>query len=101
LAVLAEELARNPRLVAIYTDEDTIGNDDEPSAPILKPNWSPVLNQSARYIGRLTFVRVEHVVGLGLQKFLINEGGMLDQLLNRATRTEVGHVRRILYHRRA
>jgi hypothetical protein len=100
-AVLAEKLARNPRLVAIYTDEDTIGRDDELSAPILKPDWSPVLNQSARYIGRLTFVRAEHVVGLGLQKLLTDEEGMFDQLLNRATRNEVGHVRRILYHRRA
>jgi hypothetical protein len=100
LAILAEELAREPRLVAIYTDEDAIGQDNRQSAPILKPDWSPVLNQGARYVGRLTFVRFDHVVGLGLQVLLTDEQGTLDQLLNSAARNEVGHVRRILYHRR-
>jgi hypothetical protein len=101
LAILAEEHARDPHLVAIYTDEDTLGNDDELSAPILKPDWSPVLNQGVRYVGRLVFVRCEHLAGVGLQRLLTDEQGTLDQLLNGATRSEVRHVRRILYHRRA
>jgi hypothetical protein len=100
LAILAEELARDARLVAIYTDEDAIGRDHRQSAPILKPDWSPVLNQGARYVGRLIFVRFDHVVGLGLQRLLTDEQGTLDQLLNGAARHAVGHVRRVLYHRR-
>jgi hypothetical protein len=101
LAILAEELARDRGLVAIYTDEDRIGHNDKLCAPILKPDWSPVLNQGARYVGRLAFVRFEHVVAQGLQRFLTDEQSTLDQLLNGAARNEVGHVRRILYHRRA
>jgi hypothetical protein len=101
LAILAEERARDPRLVAIYTDEDTIGHNGELSAPILKPDWSPIFNQGARYVGRLLFVRFKHVAGLGLQRLLTDEEGTLDQLLSKAARNEVGHVRRILYHRRA
>jgi O-antigen biosynthesis protein len=100
LAILAEQLARDPRLVAIYTDEDTIGHNDKLCAPILKPDWSPALNQGARYVGRLASVRFERVGALGLQRLLTDEQGTLDQILNRAARNEVGHVRRILYHRR-
>jgi hypothetical protein len=34
-----------------------------------------------------------------LQRLLDDEQGLLDQILGSATRHEVGHVRRILYHR--
>jgi O-antigen biosynthesis protein len=100
LAILAEQLARDPRLAAIYTDEDVIGQNDELSKPILKPDWSPALNQGARYVGRLAFVRFELVGPLGLRRLLTDEHGLFDQVLARLARNEVGHVRRILYHRR-
>jgi O-antigen biosynthesis protein len=100
LAILAEQLALDPRLAAIYTDEDVIGHNDELCEPILKPDWSPALNQGARYVGRLAFVRFELVGALGLYRLLTDEQGMFDEVLNRLARNQVGHVRRILYHRR-
>jgi O-antigen biosynthesis protein len=100
LAILAEQLARDPRLAAIYTDEDIIGQNNELCEPILKPDWSPALNQGARYVGRLAFVRFESIGALRLHRLLTDEQGMFDEVLNRLARNQVGHVRRILYHRR-
>jgi hypothetical protein len=100
LAILAEQLARDPQLAAIYTDEDLIGQNDELSKPILKPDWSPALHQGARYMGRLAFLRFELIGALGLRRLLTDEEGLYDQVLGRLARNEVGHVRRILYHRR-
>jgi O-antigen biosynthesis protein len=100
LAILAEQLARDPRLAAIYTDEDVIGQEDKLSKPILKPDWSPALNQGARYVGRLALVRFELVGALGLRRLLSDEQGLFDQIFGGLARNEVGHVRRILYHRR-
>jgi O-antigen biosynthesis protein len=102
LAVLAEELAREPQLAVIYSDEDAIAADGALHAPMLKPDWSPVFYHSTRYVGRLTFVRRDRVDPYGpagLQRLLNDEQGVLDQILGSATRHEVGHVRRILYHR--
>ena len=102
LAVLAEELARDPQLAVIYSDEDAMASDGALHAPMLKPDWSPVFYHSTRYVGRLTFVRRDRVDPYGpagLQRLLDDEQGLLDQILGSATRHEVGHVRRILYHR--
>jgi O-antigen biosynthesis protein len=102
LAVLAEELARDPRLAVIYSDEDAMASDGALHAPMLKPDWSPVFYHSTRYVGRLTFVRRDRVDpygSAGLQRLLDDEQGLLDQILGTATRHEVGHIRRILYHR--
>jgi O-antigen biosynthesis protein len=102
LAVLAEELAREPQLAVIYSDEDAIAPDGALHAPMLKPDWSPVFYRSTRYVGRLTFVRRDRIDSYGpagLQRLLNDEQGLLDQILGSATRHEVGHVRRILYHR--
>jgi O-antigen biosynthesis protein len=102
LAVLAEELAREPQVAVIYTDEDAIAPDGALHAPMLKPDWSPVFYNSTRYIGRLTFVRRDRIDPYGppgLQRLLNDEQGLLDQILGSAKRHEVGHIRRILYHR--
>jgi O-antigen biosynthesis protein len=102
LAVLAEELAREPQLAVIYSDEDAIAPDGALHAPMLKPDWSPVFYHNTRYVGRLTFVRRDRVDPYGpagLQRLVNDEEGLLDQILGSATRHEVGHVRRILYHR--
>jgi O-antigen biosynthesis protein len=102
LAVLAEELAREPQLAVIYSDEDAIAPDGALRAPMLKPDWSPIFYNSTRYVGRLTFVRRDRIDPYGppgLQRFLNEEQGLLDQILSSAKRHEVGHVRRILYHR--
>jgi O-antigen biosynthesis protein len=102
LAVLGEELARQPRLAVIYSDEDALASDGALHAPMLKPDWSPVFYHSTHYVGRLTFVRRDRVdpYGLaGLQRLLSDEQGLLDQILGSVTRQEVGHIRRILYHR--
>jgi O-antigen biosynthesis protein len=102
LAVLAEELAREPQLAVMYSDEDAIAPNGALHAPMLKPDWSPVFYNSTRYVGRLTFVRRDRIDPYGppgLQRLLDDEQGLLDQILGSAKRHEVGHVRRILYHR--
>jgi O-antigen biosynthesis protein len=102
LAVLAEELAREPQLAVIYSDEDAIAPNGALHAPRLKPDWSPVFYHSTRYVGRLTFFRRDRIDPygpVGLQRLLNDEQSLLDQILGSASRHEVGHVRRILYHR--
>jgi hypothetical protein len=48
----------------------------------------------------LAFLRFELVGALGLRRLLTDEQGLFDQVLGSLARNEVGHIRRILYHRR-
>ena len=57
LAIVAEKLSSVPDLSVIYSDEDTIGPDAMHHDPIFKPDWSPILQQRTRYVGRLAVVR--------------------------------------------
>jgi O-antigen biosynthesis protein len=108
LAVIAEEIARGPDLAVIYSDEDTIGAGGTFRDPIFKPGWSPILQQRARYVGRLAMVRAHdlmpHLVPsrtAGLELLGLDDGTVLDRILDSVSPSAVVHLRRVLYHRRA
>jgi GT2 family glycosyltransferase len=103
LAVIAERLARTPDLAVVYSDEDAVGPDGVHCDPIFKPDWSPILQERTRYVGRLAMVRVgalEATGGDGLERLIADDDAALDRVLRRTEAAAVGHVRRVLYHRR-
>lgn len=59
----AVEALRDPRVGAVYSDEDRLLPSGEPGAPVLKPGWSPELLLSGNYVGHLTVVRRELLDG--------------------------------------
>ena len=104
LAVIAEELASAPDLAVIYSDEDAIGTGGTHRAPIFKPDWSPILQQRTRYVGRLAVLRASDLVPAGaegLELLVRDDGSALDRVLESIAPAAVGHLRRVLYHRRA
>ena len=101
LAMVAETLVDRPDLAALYSDEDSLGRDNTVEAPIFKPNWSPIFHQAIPYVGRLTFLRHADLVAAGLTAadLLSDEQAALQQLLAAVQPGNVGHIRRVLYHR--
>ena len=103
LAVLAERLAGSPDLAVIYSDEDTVDRDGVHRDPIFKPDWSPNLQAWAPYVGRLALVRAG-ALDLGaeaLAALFRDDRAVIDRILAGVAPAAVGHVRRVLYHRRA
>jgi O-antigen biosynthesis protein len=104
LAVIAEELAGAPDLAVIYSDEDAIGSGGTHRDPIFKPDWSPVLQQRTRYVGRLAVIRASDLKPSGteaLERLILDDATTLDQVLGSIAPKAVAHLRRVLYHRRA
>ena len=104
LAAIAEELANSPGLTVIYSDEDAIGPGGLHCDPVFKPDWSPVLHQHTRYVGRLTVIRASELTPFGaegLKLLAVDEGTALDRVLHSLAPAAVGHLRRVLYHRRS
>jgi GT2 family glycosyltransferase len=92
LACFAAAAARDPRLRILYSDEDRLDAAGRRSRPVLKPDWSPLLQAANGYLGGLTLVRCEDAPGPGhLAKWLAR--------VHEDTGRAVGHVRRILLHR--
>ena len=103
LAVLAERLAGSPDLALIYSDEDTVDRGGAHRDPIFKPDWSPCLQAQAPYVERLALVRAG-ALDLGadaLAALFRDDRAVIDRILAGVAPAAVGHVRRILYHRRA
>jgi GT2 family glycosyltransferase len=103
LAIVAEALAQEPALALVYGDEDAIARDGTRHSPVFKPNWSPVRQRLAPYVGRLTCVRRGDLLRSGCETvgaFLANEERALDRVLDTLAPRNVGHIRRVLYHRR-
>ena len=101
LGVIAEAFLKRPDLGVLYTDEDTLGQENL-LAPILKPDWSPIFHHAIPFIGRLAFIRHRNLVAAGLtaNALLLDEQDTLQRLLDDLDSGNVGHVRRILYHRK-
>jgi hypothetical protein len=67
LAIVAEALAREPALVLVYGDEDAIAQDGTLHSPVFKPDWSPIFQRGASYLGRLTCVRRGNLIASGYE----------------------------------
>ena len=101
LAVVAETLAVTPNLALVYSDEDCIGPMGNYHTPILKPDWSPIFNEQAHYVGRLTCVKYADLVATGaaVSDILFNEERTISDIIAKAKPGALGHIRRVLYHR--
>ena len=103
LAVVAERLAGSPGLAVVYSDEDTVDADGAHRDPIFKPDWSPCLQAGAPYVGRLALVRASALEPgpEALAALFRDDRTAIDRVLAGVAPAAVGHLRRVLYHRRA
>ncbi len=101
LAVVAERLAGSPGLAVVYSDEDTVDADGAHRDPIFKPDWSPCLQAGAPYVGRLALVRASALESgpEALAALFRDDRTAVDRVLAGVAPADVGHLRRVLYHR--
>lgn len=103
LAALLEEFGRDPTVTAIYSDEDSIDPHGKFHSPILKPDWSPIYRQTSRYVGRLACVKYATLVSCGIapSDFALDEDKAFGAIFAASASNHIGHVRRVLYHKRS
>lgn len=101
LAVVAEELAREPELEIVYSDEDRMTREGDSKHPIFKTDWSPAFQQHLASVGRLTLLRAGSFNAERLQHLFVDEESAVDALSRNISRTAIRHIRRILYRRRS
>ncbi len=104
LAVAAEFFeASTHKLDAVYSDEDSFGQGGLFYSPLLKPDWSPRFHQSIPYAGQLSLFRVELLKRSGIPaSHLLGEESAVTagRMFASANAAAVGHIRRVLYHRK-
>jgi len=101
LACVAEESSYAPELDFVYGDEDGISRQGKFVSPILKPDWSPVLQQYRSYLGHGVFVRARKIDGDRLRQLLADDEAVINDLIRDTPRSGVRHVPRVLYSRHA
>jgi O-antigen biosynthesis protein len=99
LAVVAEEIAPLPNLDLVYADEDWITPHGNLHSPILKPDWSPVLQEQLRYLGRAVFLRARRITAQGFNRLLADQETAVDELARDISPLNIRHIRRVLYSR--
>jgi len=102
LARVAREIASEPDVDYLYTDEDKIDLDGRHFDPFVKPEWSPERLRGQMYTAHLSVLRASLVRDVG--GFAIGSSGSQDHdLVMRVTERarRVIHIPEILYHWRA
>jgi GT2 family glycosyltransferase len=99
LAAVAETLTRDPELELVYSDEECITPEANQKLPILKPDWSPILEAQLGYVGRLAFFRSRRMPHNRLHQLLTDEKCAIEDFSREIPRSAIRHVRRILYRR--
>ena len=94
LAILDAEAARNPRADLFYADEEVARENERSAIPVLKPDWSPILQTAAPYIG--AFVAARARLARQSTGHAIKTGWIAGILANDSGTIEVAHVRRML-----
>jgi O-antigen biosynthesis protein len=102
LALVTETLAEQPDLTVVYSDEDRLPVGGTFAAPVLKPDWSPIFYEAMPYVGRLTCLRYGDLISHAVtaRDLLTDETRVLSQVLAKTEAAAIGHIRRVLYHRR-
>lgn len=91
----ASALNSDRTLELIYCDEDT-WKEDERSHPFFKPDWSPDYLESMNYIGPSACYKLS-----SMKKICCSPTGQYDLVLRFTEHTDkIGHIRKILLHRR-
>ncbi|MCB0058063.1 MAG: glycosyltransferase family 2 protein, partial [Caldilineaceae bacterium] len=93
LACIQAYFDRHPAEAIAYTDE-VRSDSSGVLKPIFKPDWSPVRQAFAPYVGRSAFVRGSVAARLGVASGPPER--WIDGLLRRFDPSEVGHIRRPL-----
>ncbi|HZO97846.1 MAG TPA: glycosyltransferase [Gaiellaceae bacterium] len=101
LLLVADELARHPDAVLVYSDEDKLDADGNRCEHHFKPDWNPALILCQNYVAHFTVVRRERLVEVG--GFRSEYDGSQDwDLVLRATEGQpperIRHVPHVLYH---
>jgi len=93
--------AQNHQADVLYTDEDTLDETGQRSAPFCKPDWSPDLCLSSLYACHFGVYRKRLLEAVGGFRSAYAESLEYDLLLRCTERSErITHVPRILYHKR-
>jgi len=97
LACLAEHAARHPDVRLIYGDEDSIDARGRLHSPILKPDWSPLFEETVGYLGDAVFLKVPEGAAAELLSSLLHDArSECRRLAGALPRVAVSHLRRPL-----
>ena len=98
---MVQSIKGNPALDALYSDEDQLDSKGRRCKPFFKPDWSPEYFLAFPYLGRLTLYRASLARDAGgfQSECDIAQAGLWLRLLARGA--HAGHVKNVLYHRRA
>lgn len=97
LAAIATAATRDRDADAIYGDEDAQGKNGTLQNPVLRPDWSPIRQEFAPYLGPLTFVRAEWLLAACSTSADLATPRSYARAI--AAASNVQHVRRVLYRR--
>ena len=99
LALVAGRAGGNPEADVIYSDEDKIDHEGQPSFPLFKPDWSPDLLLSYPYLGHLMVIRRRLVEEIGGFRPEMDGSQDFDLMLRATERAHaVIHIPKVLYH---
>ncbi|BAF60761.1 hypothetical glycosyltransferase [Pelotomaculum thermopropionicum SI] len=102
LLEIVKLLNREPKIDAIYTDEDRLNNKNKRSRPLFKPGWSPDLLLSMNYVGRYLAVRKSLLDKLNGFREDVEGVHYHDMLLRLSELTKnIVRLPEVLYHRRS
>ena len=94
-------LQEHPEYDLIYSDLDKVDEEGIRDEPHFKPGWAPDLLLSANYVSHLSVYRRSLLEEIGGFREGFDGCGDYDLVLRVTERTErVGHVPKVLYHRR-
>lgn len=96
LGSVSARFARSPSERIIYSDEARV--ELEKKSPVFKPDWSPIRQAFAPYVGRAAFVR--DVPSVSELAAAASPETWIDEALSTAQTNEVGHIRRALVYTR-
>ena len=94
-------LEKNPALKIVYTDEDSIDENENRDLPIFKPDWSPELFLSQNYLGDLTLYQRQRLMEISAPGEGDGIAGRFDLTLKFVTEldsSQIGHIPKVLYH---
>ena len=96
-----DALNRQPNLDLIYSDEDNIDEHGGRHGPFFKPDWSPDLILSENYLANGIIFRRDLFRDADLFRAGLEGAEQYDLVLRLTEQTErIGHIPRVLYHRR-
>jgi len=99
LLSMAREIAADPGLDILYSDEDKLRVDGKRTEPFFKPDWSPEYLLAINYLCHLTVLRTQLVRQAGGFRSVCDGAQDFDLFLRATGRSaRIKHIADILYH---